>query len=150
MLIAIMMLVFTACGKQGNPIVLPDREEIISIDVSDEEKSGFSPNAEGEADAQSGEVDEITVIEQEETDTMDKIPMVRVNGKLYYDTGKEGIDSDCATMDGQITSTVDGSEIPTEDNQSNFGSGFGYQYGADDTIEIYMNEKWCIFEYREE
>ena len=35
-------------------------------------------------------------------------------------------------MDGEITSTVDGTEIPTEDNQSNFGSGFGYQYGADD------------------
>ena len=34
--------------------------------------------------------------------------------------------------------------------QSNFESGFGYQYGADDTIEIYMNEKWFVFEYREE
>jgi len=53
-------------------------------------------------------------------------------------------------MDGEITSTVDGTEIPTEDNQSNFGSGFGYQYRADDTIEIYMNEKWFVFEYREE
>ena len=28
----------------------------------------------------------------------------------------------CGTMDGEITSTVDGTEIPTEDNQSNFGS----------------------------
>ena len=34
----------------------------------------------------------------------------------------------CGNMDGEITSTVDGTEIPTEDNQSNFGSGFGYQY----------------------
>lgn len=25
-----------------------------------------------------------------------------------------------------------------------------YQDGADDTIEIYMNEKWFVFEYREE
>ena len=46
--------------------------------------------------------------------------------------------------------TINVGEIPTEDNQSNFGSGFGYQYGADDTIEIYMNEKWFVFEYREE
>ena len=69
--------------------------------------------------------------------------MVRIDGKLYYDTGRESImDARCGTMDGEITSTVDGTEIPTEDNQSNFGSGFGYQYGADDTIEIYMNEKW--------
>ncbi len=55
------------------------------------------------------------------------------------------MDARCGTMDGEITSTVDGTEIPTEDNQSNFGSGFGYQYGADDTIEIYMNEKWFVF-----
>ena len=77
--------------------------------------------------------------------------MVRIDGKLYYDTGRESImDARCGTMDGEITSTVDGTEIPTEDNQSNFESGFGYQYGADDTIEIYMNEKWFVFEYREE
>ena len=81
----------------------------------------------------------------------DIIPMVRIDGKLYYDTVRENImDARCGTMDGEITSTVDGTEIPTEDNQSNFGSGFGYQYGADDTIEIYMNEKWFVFEYREE
>ncbi len=47
-------------------------------------------------------------------------------------------------------STVDETEIPTKDNQSNFGSGFGYQYGADNTIEIYMNEKWLVYEHREE
>ena len=80
----------------------------------------------------------------------DRIPMVRVNGKLYYDTGRESTTSGrCGNMDGKITSTVNGTGIPTEDNQSNFGSGFGYQYGADDTIEIYMNEKWIVFEYRE-
>lgn len=101
--------------------------------------------------AQLGEVYEITVIEQAEADTMwDRIPMVRVNGKLYYDTGKESTISDHSeNMDGQITSEVDGSEIPTENNQSNFGTGFGYQYGEDDTIEIYMNEKWFVFEYRD-
>ncbi len=81
----------------------------------------------------------------------DRIPMVRVNGKLYYDTGRESMVSGrCGNMDGEITSTVDGTEIPTEDKQSNFGSGFGYQYGADDTLEIYMNGKWFVFEYREE
>lgn len=76
--------------------------------------------------------------------------MVRIDGKLYYDTGEKASWMHVGTMDGEITSTVDGTEIPTEDNQSNFGSGFGYQYGADDTIEIYMNEKWFVFEYREE
>ncbi|MDO5603320.1 MAG: hypothetical protein Q4G07_11200, partial [Oscillospiraceae bacterium] len=32
---------------------------------------------------------------------------------------------------------------------SNFGTGFEYRYGADDTIEIFMNEKWIIFEHGE-
>lgn len=102
--------------------------------------------------AQLGEIYKITLLEQEEADAMwDRIPMVRVNSKLYYDTGREStVNGRCGNMDGEITSTVDGTEIPTEDNQSNFGSGFGYQYGADDTIEIYMNEKWFVFEYRGE
>ncbi|MBD5451905.1 MAG: DUF5301 domain-containing protein [Lachnospiraceae bacterium] len=102
--------------------------------------------------AQLGEVYRITLIEQAEAKTMwDRIPMVKINDKLYYDTGRESTaEGRCGNMDGQITSTVDGSEIPTENNQSNFGSGFGYQYGMDDTIEIYMNDKWCVFEYREE
>ena len=87
---------------------------------------------------------------QEETQEWDKIPMVMVDGKLYYDTGKEStISGRCGVMDGEITSTVDGSEIPTKDNQSNFGTGFEYQYGADNTIEIFMNEKWIVFEQRE-
>lgn len=87
---------------------------------------------------------------QEETQEWDKIPMVMVGGKLYYDTGKEStINGRCGVMDGKITSTVDGSEIPTKDNQSNFGTGFEYQYGADNTIEIFMNEKWIVFEQRE-
>ena len=28
--------------------------------------------------------------------------------------------------------------------------GFKYQYGSDDTIEIFMNEKWIIFEQRDD
>ena len=75
--------------------------------------------------------------------------MVMVDGKLYYDTGKESsVDGRCGVMDGEITSTVDGTEIPAEEGQSNFGTGFGYQYGEDDTIEIFMNEKWIVFEHR--
>ena len=210
-LCSLVSIMLYACGKkeQGNPIRLPDKEDIISIGVYDGENSAdntplmitfqasvieknndsiivkpedgslelasadkfYIPNVEnlelqigdlveisynGEImesyPAQLGEVYKITVIEQTGADAMwDRIPMVRVNGKLYYDTGRESTVSErCGNMDGKITSTVDGTEIPTEDNQSNFGSGFGYQYGADDTIEIYMNEKWFVFEYREE
>ena len=210
-LCSLVSIMLCACGKkeQGNPIRLPDKEDIISIGVYDGENSAdntplmitfqasvieknndsiivkpedgslelasadkfYIPNVEnlelqigdlveisynGEImesyPAQLGEVYKITVIEQTGADAMwDRIPMVRVNGKLYYDTGRESTVSErCGNMDGKITSTVDGTEIPTEDNQSNFGSGFGYQYGINDTIEIYMNEKWFVFECREE
>jgi len=49
-------------------------------------------------------------------------------------------------MDGEIISTVDRTEQPAKDNESNFGTGYGYQYGTQEGfIEIYMNEKWCVF-----
>ncbi len=127
-------------------------EENIELQMGDLVEISYNGEIMESYPARLGEVYKITVIEQTGADSMwDRIPMVRVNGKLYYDTGIEStIRGRCGTMDGEITSTVDGSEIPIEDNQSNFGSGFGYQYAADDTIEIYMNEKWFIFECREE
>ena len=82
-----------------------------------------------------------------ETETRDLIPMVMVNGTLYLDTGHESkIEARCGVMDGEITSQVDGSKQPTVDDQSNFGTGYGYQYGATEgTIELFMNGKWWIF-----
>jgi hypothetical protein len=76
----------------------------------------------------------------------DLIPMVMVNGEIYMDTGHEStVEARCGMMDGQITSTVDGTKQPTKDNESNFGTGYSYQYGTEGTIEIYMNDKWWIF-----
>lgn len=125
-------------------------EEAPSLQIGDLVEISYNGDILESYPAQLGEVYQITLIEQAEADTLwDRIPMVMINGKLYYDTGRENTaDGRCGIMDGEITSTVDGSEIPTEDDQSNFGSGFGYQYGADDTVEIYMNEKWVVFEYR--
>ena len=82
-----------------------------------------------------------------ETETRDLIPMVMVNGTLYLDTGHESkIEARCGVMDGEITSQVDGSKQPTVDDQSNFGTGYGYQYGTTEgTIELFMNGKWWIF-----
>lgn len=77
----------------------------------------------------------------------DRIPMVMVDGKLYLDTGR--VDTEirkCGTFDGEITSMVDRSEQPFADDQSNFGTGYGYQYTpTEGVIEIYVNDKWCIF-----
>lgn len=80
-------------------------------------------------------------------ETYDLIPMVMIDGKLYMDTGYEvsAKDRDALT-DGKITSEVDQSEQPKEDDQSNFGTGYEYQYGiSDGLIEIHINDGWWVF-----
>ena len=89
-------------------------------------------------------------IEEHKTDSAeiwDRIPMVMVDGTLYLDTGKEStVTARCGMMDGEITSQVPSNEEPTVDDQSNFGTGYGYQYGpVEGTIEIFMNDKWWVF-----
>lgn len=83
----------------------------------------------------------------EEEKKWDLIPMVMVNGILYLDTGHTNTDiHECGMPDGENTSAVDSSEQPTADNQSNFGTGYEYQYGTrEGTVELYMNGKWRIF-----
>ena len=99
----------------------------------------------------SGEADVVESSEDtnQENEKWARTPMVMVDDKLYFDTGKENRETRrCGTPDGEITTTVDVTEIPTENNQSNFGAGFDYQYGAEDTIESCMDGKWMIFEHR--
>ena len=89
----------------------------------------------------------IRVATEKEDEQWDLIPMVMVDGKLYLDTGMESsVEARCGVMDGEITSSVDGTQKPTQDGESNFGTGFGYQYGPQEgTIEVFMNEKWWVF-----
>lgn len=72
--------------------------------------------------------------------------IVKVNGKLYYDTEKESNELRCGMMDGKIESNVEFSKTPTQDNQSNFEGNYGYQYGRENTIEVNIDDKWIIFE----
>ncbi|MBR1478187.1 MAG: hypothetical protein IJ608_09545 [Lachnospiraceae bacterium] len=76
--------------------------------------------------------------------------LVMINGKIYYDTEEiSTVTYRCGTMDGTITSSVEGGR-PTEDNQSNFGTGYGWQYGAEeDTIEVCIKDEWHIFKQSE-
>ncbi|MFW5799957.1 MAG: hypothetical protein ACOCV8_03990 [Spirochaetota bacterium] len=77
----------------------------------------------------------------------DRRPMVMVDGELFLDTGKERhIETKSDVILRAITSTVEGYEIPTQNNQSNFGDGYGYQYTDENSIDIYINGKWIIFE----
>ena len=75
------------------------------------------------------------------------IPMVIVDDALYLDTGyAREADKRPDTFEGMINFEVDRREKPTVNDQSNFGTGYGYRYGkAEGMIEIYMNDKWQVF-----
>jgi hypothetical protein len=76
----------------------------------------------------------------------DRIPMIMVEGHLYLDTGKKMlVEIDDSAIIGTITSEVDGSEIPTQNGQSNFGCvGAEYAY-CDDGIVVMINNEWQFF-----
>ena len=123
--------------RNAHPSPEPEIGDVIEIEYSGEILETYP--------ARIADVYGIKVIK--ETETWDVIPMVMVNGTLYLDTGHESkIEARCGVMDGEITSQVDGNKQPTVDDQSNFGTGYGYQYGATEgTIELFMNGKWWIF-----
>lgn len=77
--------------------------------------------------------------------------MIMLDETYYYNTGKESeAYGRCGVLDGEIKSTVDSTEIPIENEQSNFGTGYGYQFGANGTIEVYIDNKWIVFEQKAE
>ena len=123
--------------SNAHPSPEPEIGDVIEIEYSGEILETYP--------ARIADVYGIKVIKQ--TETWDLIPMVMVNGTLYLDTGHESkIEARCGVMDGEITSQVDGNKQPSVDDQSNFGTGYGYQYGATEgTIELFMNGKWWIF-----
>ena len=123
--------------SNAHPSPEPEIGNVIEIEYSGEILESYP--------AQIADVYGIKLIR--EAETWDLIPMVMVNGTLYLDTGHESkIEARCGVMDGEITSQVDGNKQPSVDNQSNFGTGYGYQYGATEgTIELFMNGKWWIF-----
>lgn len=87
------------------------------------------------------------ILDSQANEKYDLIPMVMVGGVLYLDTGHEStVEVRCGMLDGEITTSVSSSEMPSVDDRSNFGEGFGYQFGSrEGTVEIYMNEKWRVF-----
>lgn len=130
------MLALSACGN--NEIATLENEETLLTEKN-----------EIDVDEAQGVLDESDTQTEEK---WAKIPMVMVEGQLYYATGKEStVEARCGVMDGEIISSVDGSETPTENNQSNFGSGYGYQYGVEGTIEVQMEDgKWYVYEAEQE
>lgn len=81
----------------------------------------------------------------------EKIPMLMLGGEIYCDTGEISTEPRCGMMDGEISSSVEPSERPDEDGQSNFGSGYGWQSGHDaGTVEVNIDGQWRVFQKRSE
>lgn len=71
--------------------------------------------------------------------------MVKVRGVIYVDTGYQNAMVTCGTPDGQIKTTVDGTEKPKEDDESNFGKGYSYQTWDEQYVNVQIDNKWILF-----
>ncbi len=89
--------------------------------------------------------DPAVILKMEEV-KYDLKPMIKVDGNIYLDTGKEStITGRCGVMDGKITSSVEGWEKPEDNNQSNFGADYEYQRVDENHIDVVINGKWITF-----
>lgn len=83
----------------------------------------------------------------EDGDTVKKpLRMIKVDGKLYYDSGKISESTPrCGTLDGKLKQTVAEHEIPRKNNECNFSGAEGYQNATSITKEVPINDEWVIF-----
>jgi hypothetical protein len=92
---------------------------------------------------------EVEIIdESSEAAAIDVCPAIMVNGEIYFDTDhKSTVTGRCGNMDGQITSECSSFETPSINEQSNFGTGYGYQYGGrEGTVEVLLDDgEWYVF-----
>lgn len=70
---------------------------------------------------------------------------VKVSGTIYEDTGYENAMVTCGTMDGEIKTTVSEKEMPANDDESNFGTGYGYQVWEEGYINVEIDNKLILF-----
>ena len=73
------------------------------------------------------------------------VKMIRVRDQVYISTNTAVNILRCGVMDGEIDSTVAPGVLPEENNQSNFGTGYGYQIRSSDIVDVYMDGEWIMF-----
>ena len=138
---------FPICSS-GDRVSVTLDEAAASAQAGDRVRVTYSGAVMESAPLQLGNQKSIQLLEKK---TSDRIPMVMVDGNLYRSVGEvSDINGRCGVMDGEITSTVDGTEVPSENGQSNFGAGYGYQIVDEKHIDVYMpfgnSEEWVRFE----
>lgn len=87
-----------------------------------------------------------TVTNGEETKQL----LLMVDDAIYYCIGLPADEvAKCGVMDGEIETSVEDDEIPTQNNQSNFGTGYGWQRTRHNEVEVYMpyqgEHQWMRF-----
>ncbi|MEF2690497.1 MAG: hypothetical protein U0N10_03745 [Bacilli bacterium] len=79
-----------------------------------------------------------------------KVRMIKLNDKLYYDTGIELYNTPtCGTPDVIITKRVNEKEEPLLNGESNFGTDIYIQYNGKDILNVNIDSKWIIFSSKE-
>lgn len=85
-------------------------------------------------------------------------PNIMVNNRLYHSTGelydgrfyfeaKEEDYNQQFEVNGTITSSVEGYELPHENNQSNFGTGYEYHVVDAENVLVRIEGLWIRYEY---
>ena len=124
LLVLCMVLGLTGCGRaQENG---KNMSENVSTETKNEENSEVAQNG-------------------QTADTETYPPCVMVDGIIYKDTGYVSSMPGCGNMDGEITSTVDETDLPEENNQSNFGSGYQYQRSSEGQLIVVIDGNRIIF-----
>lgn len=82
---------------------------------------------------------------KETSERNDMPPMIMVNDTIYQDTGFVNSNITCGTYDGKLTTTVETGTVPKSNDSTNFGTGYGYQIGAEHIINVDIDGVWTIF-----
>lgn len=73
------------------------------------------------------------------------LKMIKVRDQVYISTDTVVNVLRCGVMDGEIDSTVENGVLPEKNNQSNFGTGYGYQIRSADIVDVYIEGEWIMF-----
>ncbi len=77
------------------------------------------------------------------------VRIIRVKGKLYYETKERVRSIKCGVMDGNVNSKVARNKVPFKDNQSNFRDDLGYISWKRFSILVPIDNELIVFKSKE-
>ena len=134
MFLCVVLLALAGCGKPQKNENPQENGNPVSENISEETEHKDTQDA-GQNEQQTGQA----------ADNGAYPPCVMVDGILYKDTGYVASMPGCGTMDGEIVSAVAGTELPSENDQSNFGTGYPYQRSSEGHIIVVIDGERMIF-----